>query len=494
MVTDNESIRLIFGLKLKSLRQQRGLNYQHLSEITGIAVSYLHSIENGKKYPKADKIILLAKALGVDYDYLVSLTANKRLQPIIDLINSDFAEAIPWEHLGVQPTALIDLFSDAPDKMTAFISTILKLGRSLQISKSDFYMSALRSYQDIHNNYFEDLETTAQKFREKLKLKETLVLTVEGLEKLLLAEYNVKVDRKAISTKDVLKRLRSYYAPAKKTFYLNKGLTAAQEKFLLARELAFQLLQLNPRPQETVLQDFSSFEILLNNFNASYFSNALLLPEDSFTHDIKIMLSGEKWNEKVLLDLISRYDVTPEMLMQRLTNILPKHFGIDQLFFLRMRGNVKEETYEMTKELHLSRLHNPYANALQEHYCRRWLAISIMKDVYQKNSSKKYRHPIVSAQISQYWQTHNRYLCITIAKPQSKTSDKVISVTLGLLIDRELQQRVPFVNDLNIQVRTVHTTCERCGINDCKERAALPSVIAHQTEQDQISEAMHKLD
>lgn len=494
MVTDNESIRLIFGLKLKSLRQQRGFNYQHLSEITGIAVSYLHSIENGKKYPKADKIILLAKALGVDYDYLVSLTANKRLQPIIDLINSDFAEAIPWEHLGVQPTALIDLFADAPDKMTAFISTVLKLGRSLQVSKSDFYMSALRSYQDIHNNYFEDLELSAQKFREKLKLKETVVLTAEVLEKLLLTEYGIKVDRKTISTKEVLKRLRSYYAPLKKTLYLNKGLTAAQEKFLLARELAFQLLQLNPRPKETVLQDFSSFEILLNNFNASYFSNALLLPEDSFTHDVKMMLSGTKWNEKILLDLISKYDVTPEMLMQRLTNLLPKHFGIDQLFFLRMRGNVKEETFEMTKELHLSRLHNPYANALQEHYCRRWLAISIMKDVYQKNSQKKYRHPIVSAQISQYWQTHNRYLCITIAKPQSKTSDKVISVTLGLLIDRELQQRVPFVNDLNIQVRNVHTTCERCGISDCKERAARPSVIEIQDEQNKIGEAMHKLD
>ena len=148
----------------------------------------------------------------------------------------------------------------------------------------------------------------------------------------------------------------------------------------------------------------------------------------------------------------------------------------------------------MTKELHLSRLHNPYANALQEHYCRRWLAISIMKEVYQKNSVKKYRHPLVSAQISQYWQTHNRYLCITIAKPQSKTSDKVISVTLGLLIDRELQQRVPFVNDLNIQVRTVHTTCERCGITDCKERAARPIVIEQQAEHDRISDAMNKLD
>lgn len=493
MATDNEGIRLIFGLKLKSLRQQRGFNYQQLSELTGIAVSYLHSIENGKKYPKADKIIELAKALDVDYDYMVSLTANKRLQPIIDLINADFAKVIPWEYIGIQPSALIDLFSQAPDKMTAFISTILKLSRSVQFSKGDFYMSALRSYLDIHNNYFENLEVAARQFREKFKLKDKLILTVESLEQLLMDKYNIKVDRKTISTREVLKNLRSYYAPDKKTLYLNKGLMPAQEKFVLGRELAFQLLQLNPRPQETVSQDFSSFEILLNSFNASYFSNALVLPEDSFTNDIKNVFSGTKWNEKVWLDLISKYDVTPEMLLQRLTNILPKHFGIDQLFFLRLRGDIKEDHYEMTKELHLSRLHSPYANALQENYCRRWLSITMMKDVHEKMLSKKYRHPMISAQISQYWQTHNRYLCITVAKPQSKNSDKIVSVTLGLLIDRQLLQRVPFVNDLAIPVRTVHTTCERCGIMDCKERAARPLVLEQQLEHDKVNEALKKL-
>ncbi|PBQ30295.1 XRE family transcriptional regulator [Sphingobacteriaceae bacterium] len=493
MTTDNEGIRLIFGLKLKVLRQQRGINYQQLSEKTGIAVSYLHSIENGKKYPKADKIIILAKALDVDYDYLVSLTANKRLQPIIDIINTDFTQAIPWEHLGVQPSALLDLFADAPDKMTAFISTILKLSRSMQVSKGDFYMSALRSYQDIHDNYFENLELAAQAFREKLKLKEKVALSVEVLEGLLSAQYGIKVDRKVMATKDTLVKLRSFYAAQKKILYLNKGLSQAQEKFLLAREIGFQNLQLSPRPYETVLQDFGSFEILLNNFNASYFANALLLPEDSFTHHIKIIFSNTKWSEKVWLDLMHDYDVTPEMLVQRLTNILPKHFGLDQLFFLRLRGNIPEDNFEMTKELHLSRLHSPYANNLQEHYCRRWVSIHLMKDVYQKNKTKKYKHPLVGAQISQYWQTHNRYLCITFAKPQSKVSDKIISVTLGILIDSQLLQRMPFVNDLSIPVRTVHTTCERCGIMDCKERAALPVIIEQHQESHRVEEALKKL-
>jgi len=46
-----------------------------------------------------------------------------------------------------------------------------------------------------------------------------------------------------------------------------------------------------------------------------------------------------------------------------------------------------------------------------------------------------------------------------------------------LLIDQNLVHTMPFVNDTAIPVVTVHTTCERCGIADCKERVAAPEVI-----------------
>ncbi|MES2284089.1 MAG: XRE family transcriptional regulator [Bacteroidota bacterium] len=493
MITDNSHIRLILGLKLKVLRQQLGINYQQLSETTGIAVSYLHDIENGKKYPKTGKIILLSKALNVDYDYLVSLNAGKKLQPIIDLIHSDFTTIVPWEHFGISSASLLDLFTNAPDKITAFISTILKLGRSMQMNKSNFYSSALRSYQDLHNNYFEDLENEVLHFRAKVKIKDNELINAETLEQLLLKQYQIKVDRKVMAGKEVLKNLRSFYVEQKKTLYINKGLSVAQEKFVLGRELAFQYLQLNPRPFETIIQRFSSFEILLNNFKASYFSNALIMPKDEFANDLQLIFATSKWNDKVWSGLMNKYDVSPETLMQRLTNILPGHFGIDQLFFLRMRGNVKENNYEMTKELHLSQMHNPYGNSTNEHYCRRWLAIGLMKEVNEKNVAKKYQHPFIGAQISQYWKSDNRYLCITFARPQSKRSDKVISVTVGLLIDQKLAQRMPFVNDPSIPVKTVHTTCERCGILDCKERAAKPKIIEQDEKIKAIEETLAKL-
>lgn len=494
MISDSEGIRLIFGLKLKALRQQQGMNYQALSEATGIAVSYLHDIENGKKYPKADKIIILAKALNVDYDYLVSLTAKKRLQPVIDFMNSDFTSTVPWEHFGITPASLLSMFANMPDKITAFVSTILKRSRRLQTSNDTFYTSALRSYQDLHDNYFEDLEKAVVEFREHVKLKIHVPLELDVLEKRLLKLYDVKVDRKGMSGKEEIKYLRSFYAEHKKILYVNKGLTNAQEKFLLGRELAFQHLKLSPRPYETNVQSLASFEILLHNFNASYFSNALLMPEKTIIEDIHSVFASNKWSSEAWLDLVAKYDVTPEMLMQRLTNILPKHFGIEQLFFLRMRGEVEKDYFEITKELHLSQFHNPYANDLQEHYCRRWLAIDIMKDVDKKVKEKKFRKPLIHAQISEYWQTDSRYFCITFAKPHSADSDVIISVTLGLLIDQNLIQKVPLLNDPSIPVKTVHTTCERCGIMDCKERAGKPIIIEQQEKIKAIEETLQKLD
>lgn len=477
MISTQESIRLIFGLKIKTLRQQKGMNYHQLADATGMAVSYLHDIECGKKYPKADKIIALAKALNVDYDYLVSLSATKRLQPIIDLLNSDFMNVVPWEHFGLSPSSLLDLFSNTTDKVTAFISTMLKLSRSVQMSKENFYTSALRSFQDIHDNYFEKIESSVKDFIQESGLTENKPVTVIALEAILLEHYSITVDRKSIATKEALKRIRSYYSEQQKVLYLNKGYTDAQEKFLLGRELAFQYLQLDPRPYETILMKASSFDMLLNNFKSSYFASALLMQEDVFTEDIKRITAQKSWDASLWTNLLDTYDVTAEMLFQRITNILPGHFATDKLFFLRMTGNVETGEYEMTKELHLSQLHNPYGNSLHEHYCRRWVAIQTINEVMDKMKKKKYRDPIIHAQVSEYWQTHNRYFCISIAKPVSKKSNLISCVTIGLLIDPNLTQKMPFINDHKVITRTVHTTCERCGIVDCKERAIAPSII-----------------
>jgi hypothetical protein len=45
---------------------------------------------------------------------------------------------------------------------------------------------------------------------------------------------------------------------------------------------------------------------------------------------------------------------------------------------------------------------------------------------------------------------------------------------LGILLDDKLNEKIAFLNSDKIVQKQVHTTCERCPISDCKERAAPP--------------------
>jgi predicted transcriptional regulator/DNA-binding XRE family transcriptional regulator len=494
MVKDIDTLKIILGLKIQQLRKDQQLSYQQLSEKTGIAISYLHSIEKGKKYPKADKILTLAKALDTEYDYLVSMNGNKRLQPIIDLLHSDFLKMFPLETFGISTSKLIELMAEAPDKINAFLSTIIKIIRSYQLQGEDFFKAALRSYQDLKDNYFEELEEAAAGLREKFGIKNKRFEHSTVFENILKEEYGITIDRRHLGTLPALREVRSYFSPKKKILYINDHLNLAQENFLIAKELGFQFLQLKDRPYETRMIEVGSFEKLLNNFKASYFSVALLLDKNEMMKAIQHMSKWKSWDKDAFIALLNHYQVTSEMLLQRLANILPHHFGISDLFFLRFYTGPEQEKFEMTKEMHLSQLHDPYGIQLDEHYCRRWVSIRLMQQLKQLKSKKQYKGPIAEAQISDFYDTQSAYLCITVAKPSHDFPQHSTSVTIGLLVDKKLEQLFPWLQDPKLLRRQVNNSCERCEITNCESRAAPPLVVEVQKQQQTVKRNLKQLE
>ncbi|MEM1321497.1 MAG: helix-turn-helix domain-containing protein, partial [Bacteroidota bacterium] len=283
MLTDNQIIRLILAFKIRSLRLGKGFSYQNLSDATSLSTSYLSDIEKGKRYPKPDKITLLAKALDVDYNYLVGTTVNKKLRPVVDLISSNFFKLFPLEEFGISLEKVVELFSQTPDRVNAFISTFFKIARSYQIDEREFHLEALRSFQNLHNNHFPELENAATAFKTEFSIDRTTALTPEFLEEQLLELYDIKIDRDQLSQHGLLRDLRSFYSPKSKTLYLKNGLTPAQENFLMGRELGFHFLKLEKRPYETTIIEVESFEVLWNNYKASHFAAALLMNAQSLT-------------------------------------------------------------------------------------------------------------------------------------------------------------------------------------------------------------------
>jgi transcriptional regulator with XRE-family HTH domain len=488
-----DTVKLTLGLKIHQLRQDRGLSYQQLSDRTGLAISYLHNIEKGKKYPKADKILLLAKALNTDYNYLVSLDGDKRLKPIIDLINSDFLKMFPLDLFGIRLPKLMELLSVAPDKVNAFITTVIKIIRNYHLQGEDFFKAALRSYQDFNNNYFGEIEAAVAQFKQQAQIAADALLSPRELE-LLLAQFGITVDKTYLPQQKTLQELRSFYSPGRRVLFLNTPLSDAQASFLLGKELGFQVLALEERPYETRMTEVDSFDKLLNNFKASYFAVALLMDERAIVRDIEQIRKWGSWSGKAFLQLFKKYDVTSEMLIQRLANILPQHFGIENLFFLRFFAGPDLQKFEMTKEVHLSQLHHPHANQLDEHYCRRWVSINSIRQLKTMQSIDKLDGPIISAQISKYWGTSNAYFCISIAKPGHDNAQNSTSVTIGLLVNDKLRRLFRFIDDPQLPVKEVHTTCERCGISDCGARAVPPTVLQHDKLRAKIKNALEAME
>jgi transcriptional regulator with XRE-family HTH domain len=159
-----ERIRLIFGLKLRQLRMDKGLLLTDLATKAGLSISYLNEIEKGKKYPKTDKIALLANALDTPYDSLVSLKLSKQLAPLADLLNSNFLDEIPLSVFGISTAKVVEMMANAPAKVNAFISALMDIARNYNMTQKQFLSAALQSYQELHENYFDDLEDAVERF------------------------------------------------------------------------------------------------------------------------------------------------------------------------------------------------------------------------------------------------------------------------------------------------------------------------------------------
>ncbi|QKG53861.1 ImmA/IrrE family metallo-endopeptidase [Hymenobacter sp. BRD67] len=462
-----------------------------------MSISYLNEIEKGKKYPKEDKIVSLSKFLEVRYDQLTSAELPRRLEPVADLLSSRLLQEFPLAMFGLEPARLIDLIANAPAKMNAFISTIFEIARNYEMRQEHFFVAALRSYQEMHDNYFEDLEQDARAFVASRQLATELPFGVAQLEAVLTQEYGYTLDRTTLAHYPVAAagRLRSVLQPKTRTLLLHPNLSRGQQAFILGREVGFNYLKLKERHYASPnTLEIRSFEEVLNNFRASYFASALLMEEDSMVRDLRAFFSAETWQPESMLALLTRYDVSPEMLMQRLATLLPRYFGLTSLFFLRFDQPRAGATYVLTKELHLSRLHNPHGNELNEHYCRRWVSLRLIAEGRAATPPKP-GAPLCmlpAAQRSQYLGTDDEYLCFTLARVGAAEAP-AMSVTVGLRCDDNLRRQLRFLADPLLPVKLVNETCERCPLADCEVRAAPPVQVQHAAERTAFEDAVAAL-
>ncbi len=469
MLIDKETLRLVFGLKLRSLREAQSLSLKDLAKLTGLSPSYLNEIEKGKKYPKTEKIILLANALNEKFESLISLELKKEFRLLQTLMDKKILTTLPFDVFGIPVNTLFELIADQPDKMSALVGTIVEIVRAHNIQIDDIFYALLRSYIDMHGNYFEAIEKEANQFREKYKIHSNVTSDELKHQLITLLESEFKttvIEEELIHNGRKLSKLSYYVTDGGATLHMSREVGITSQIFILSRELGYRYQKHTNRPKSSQIVQLDSFEQIQNHFSASYFASSLLIPEEQIIADCRDFFSKETWNFNHLTDMIERYHVPAESLFHRITQILPHHFDINHLFFLRYEYDTKHEAFEISRELHLSSLHGPHRVKGNEHYCGRWLVSKITKAFFV-NGSEGLEFGI---QRSRFVDSGNEYLILGAAFKTSPHAQKVTSVCLGLLVNDSLKSTMKFLDSKDIAQVDVGETCEKCPLKDCLER------------------------
>lgn len=491
---NNELINIIFGLKVRQARTAADLTLSELAAASEMSPSYMTEIEKGRKYPRTGKILRMAEALDVPYDDLVSIQLGPTLSHLESALNSPLLQEFPFDEFDLDISDLVDLLTRAPAKASALLHAMLEIGRQYDLREEHFFWAMLRSFQEIHDNYFPELEEAAAAFAQDANLAGSLPISLENLQRILQEQFDYELDYTRLAADEALTGYRSVFIQKKRpTLLINSRLQPKQIKFLLAREIGYQCLGIKERSHMSSPDRVESFRQVHNDFQASYFGGSLLIPKQDVLADIEKLFNSESWQPRLLLDMLRSYDITPEMLLYRFSELIPQFFGL-KLHFLRVHR--VGDRYRLIKKLNMNRLPVPSGLALYEHYCRRWLTARLLRDMDEQGGVDAFRErPLVGVQMSEFLNSRERFLCLGFARPLILSPNIASSVIVGFREEPNMGNIIRFLHDPAVPSVVINETCERCPLSEeeCKVRAAPPTVLEIEQTKQARQAALQKL-
>jgi Zn-dependent peptidase ImmA (M78 family) len=276
---------------------------------------------------------------------------------------------------------------------------------------------------------------------------------------------------------------------------INNNLSPNQQAFEIGRELGFNYLRLKERDIASPETQARSFAQLWNETQASYFSGALLINRNALKEELDALFKKQKFDKHHLFHIMASFSITPEMLLHRTTNIICKEFGLQKFHFIRFDARKTENQwkYDLTRKyLNISSL-PLFDESLKEHYCRRWGAIKSLRWFADHEPSigngGTYLHVHRSHSIGNK-EPIEEHMCISLARRHRLRTDVISSVTLGILIDAPARETIRFLDDEDIKIEQIGSTCERClaTAEECSNdvRAAEPHIAIKKRLEEEI--------
>ncbi|QOF77190.1 short-chain fatty acyl-CoA regulator family protein [Variovorax sp. 38R] len=336
--------KTFMGVRLRTLRAERGLTQVALAQMLGLSPSYLNQIEQNQRPLTVAVLLRISKTLGVDVqqfsdDEEARLVASMR-------------EALA-DNPGGEAVALPEL-REVASQMPAVARALLALHRRHQEAQERLELMAaelgdgrgdisrsrpmpfevVRDFFFAHQNHFDPLDTAAESLAAEARAHGGPL--AEWLQQRLLKVHGVRVvpDDEAAGALDSQRR----YDPASRVLRLSAGLEPGQQAFQLATQLA--LLEQAALIESLVLQaDFGDApaHALARIGLANYFAAAVLLPYGPFLQAAEAL--------RYDIDLLARqFGVGFETVCHRLSSMQrPGASGVP-FFFIRVdrAGNISK--------------------------------------------------------------------------------------------------------------------------------------------------------
>jgi len=336
--------KTFMGVRLRTLRAERGLTQVALAQMLGLSPSYLNQIEQNQRPLTVAVLLRISKTLGVDVQQF-SEDEEARLV-------ASMREALA-DNPGGEAVALPEL-REVASQMPAVARALLALHRRHQEAQERLELMAaelgdgrgdisrsrpmpfevVRDFFFAHQNHFDPLDTAAEALAAQVHAQGGPL--AEWLQQRLLSAHGVRVvpGDEAEGALDSQRR----YDPARRVLRLSAGLEPGQQAFQLATQLA--LLEQAALIESLVVQaDFGDApaHALARIGLANYFAAAVLLPYGPFLQAAEAL--------RYDIDLLARqFGVGFETVCHRLSSLQrPGASGVP-FFFIRVdrAGNISK--------------------------------------------------------------------------------------------------------------------------------------------------------
>lgn len=462
------------GVRLRKLREQRGLTQAELADALRLSPSYLNQLENNQRPLTVPVLLRLQAAFDIDVQWF-SEDEEARLTSELREVFAMYSDNEPIAASEIQALAsqmpavaravlrLSRRCAAAEQRLTPLMAQGIDRVEAIDLASPIQPYAAVREFFYARQNHIADLDEHAEKLHTAWRLTDqaaiingapaSLAQMTSGLVKRLTEAHSVRIVRTSPQTpleQDVLRE----YDPETRVLRISARLSSRQYCFQLATQLAFleagDLIERHANDAEA--QSDNAREMIKLGLG-SYFAGALILPYGAFLQAAE--------NLKYDIDLLSeRFDVSLETVCHRLSTLQrPTARGVP-FFFVRVDrvGNLSKS--QSATDFHFSRIGGS---------CPLWT-------VYEAFS----RPDRTLAQLARM-PDGRTYLwiarCVTSRPAGYALPPKVFAIALGC--DVRYADRLVYSKGLDLQDPNAPTPigpgCRVCERKNCIQRA-LPAV------------------